>query len=101
MVKYGVNQLGNDRKQVIDFGWTLFNFAKKPYSCCAISCTNRRGEKPGLCFHRILSEKKTSIEEEIVGLCNNKYLNNGSRPNTLFSSTLGSSKYKYTFINHC
>jgi hypothetical protein len=34
------------------FGFTLVD------SCCAIGCTNRRGDKPGLCFYRIPSEKE-------------------------------------------
>ena len=29
-----------------------------PDSCCAIGCTHRRGDKPGLCFYRIPSEKE-------------------------------------------
>ncbi|XP_037650709.1 uncharacterized protein LOC119503167 [Sebastes umbrosus] len=28
-----------------------------PDSCCAVGCTNRRGNKPGLCFYRIPSER--------------------------------------------
>ncbi|KAG5282704.1 hypothetical protein AALO_G00058950 [Alosa alosa] len=31
-----------------------------PDSCCAIGCTNRRGDKPGLCFYRIPSDKENS-----------------------------------------
>ncbi|XP_045900641.1 THAP domain-containing protein 1-like [Micropterus dolomieu] len=29
-----------------------------PDSCCAVGCTNRRGDKPGLCFYRIPSDKE-------------------------------------------
>nr|XP_055046211.1 THAP domain-containing protein 1-like [Misgurnus anguillicaudatus] len=29
-----------------------------PDSCCSVGCTNRRGNKPGLCFYRIPSEKE-------------------------------------------
>ncbi|XP_054480177.1 peroxynitrite isomerase THAP4-like [Anoplopoma fimbria] len=29
-----------------------------PDSCCAVGCTNRRGNKPGLCFYRIPSERE-------------------------------------------
>ncbi|XP_051502433.1 THAP domain-containing protein 1-like [Myxocyprinus asiaticus] len=29
-----------------------------PDSCCSIGCNNQRGDKPGLCFYRIPSEKE-------------------------------------------
>lgn len=29
-----------------------------PDSCCSVGCTNRRGDKPGLCFYRIPSERE-------------------------------------------
>ena len=27
--------------------------SKMPDSCCSVGCSNRRGDKPGLCFYRI------------------------------------------------
>ncbi|KAG5285277.1 hypothetical protein AALO_G00001520 [Alosa alosa] len=36
-----------------------------PDSCCAIGCTNRRGDKPGLCFYRIPSDKENSERRQL------------------------------------
>uniref|UniRef100_A0A8D0CPL0 THAP-type domain-containing protein n=1 Tax=Sander lucioperca TaxID=283035 RepID=A0A8D0CPL0_SANLU len=36
-----------------------------PDSCCAIGCTNHRGEKPGLCFYRIPSDKENPERRQL------------------------------------
>uniref|UniRef100_A0A8D0A4I1 THAP-type domain-containing protein n=1 Tax=Sander lucioperca TaxID=283035 RepID=A0A8D0A4I1_SANLU len=36
-----------------------------PDSCWAIGCTNRRGEKPGLCFYRIPSDKENPERRQL------------------------------------
>ena len=54
--------------KVIHLRWVCcFCLAKMPDSCCSIGCSNRRGDKPGLCFFRISSDKENP-EEEIVDL---------------------------------
>ena len=45
-------------RQLLFFASFGLTFTKMPDSCCAIGCTNRRGDKPGLCFYRIPSEKE-------------------------------------------
>uniref|UniRef100_UPI003AABDEE4 uncharacterized protein n=1 Tax=Centroberyx gerrardi TaxID=166262 RepID=UPI003AABDEE4 len=37
-------------------------------SCCSIGCTNRQGDKPGLCFYRIPS-KKENPERRRLWIC--------------------------------
>ena len=83
-----------------------------PDSCCASGCTNFRGDNPGLCFYRILSDKKniertrlwigaikckaTSVSREGIQWQPNIHV---FAANT--SSKLSTSKVKHKYINYC
>ena len=80
--------------------------ARMPDSCCAIRCTNRRGNVPALCLHRSLKKKKQ--KEGDCGFLplnmprSQGRANNGSRQNTFrFAAKVTSSNYCFfKAINH-